>query len=514
MVNVKIIESTTKVASGTYELIYPKIAGRLQIDLYNYFRKAENLSSYKLDYVSSYFIGDIVKDYEVKEDITIIKSKNLMGLKNGHFICFELLGHSADKYKEGKKFKIRNLNIKEGTYEINYKLDIDKKRKIRWCLGKDDVTPQDIFRLTNEGPGSKAIVAKYCFQDCNLVHDLFIKNDIFTAMVEQAKICSVPIDFISRRGQGIKLLSFIAKECSHKNTVMPVVRKDESNEGYEGAICLEPKAGLYVDDPVAVVDYSSLYPSCMISENISHDSKVWTKEYDLEGKLIKVTGEYDDEGNFIYDNLPKYKYVDITYDTYQYVRKTPKAAAKKVISGKKICRFAQFPNDNKAIMPSVLQELLASRKATRKLIKYKTVVISGGEEFSGLLSKKGDTYTINNDKEEVDIDVDIVVDIKDTYNDFMKNVFDKRQASKKIVANSLYGQCGGKTSSFYDKDIAAATTATGRKLLLYGKRVIEECYKNNVIETSYGVVRTKSEYIYGDTDSVFFTFNLEELGRD
>ena len=40
-----------------------------------------------------------------------------------------------------------------------------------------------------------------------------IKNDIYTAMVEQAKICSVPIEFIAMRGQGIKLLSFIAKEC-------------------------------------------------------------------------------------------------------------------------------------------------------------------------------------------------------------------------------------------------------------------------------------------------------------
>ena len=90
---------------------------------------------------------------------------------------------------------------------------------------------------------------------------------------------------------------------------------------------LEPKAGLYVDEPVAVVDYSSLYPSCMISENISHDSKVWTKEYDLEGKLIKVTGEYDDEGNFIYDNLPKYKYVDITYDTYQLCKKNSKSGS-------------------------------------------------------------------------------------------------------------------------------------------------------------------------------------------
>ena len=69
--------------------------------------------------------------------------------------------------------------------------------------------------------------------------------------------------------------------------------------------------GLYLDNPIAVVDYSSLYPSSMISENISHDSKVWTKEYDLQGRLIKETGNNE------YDNLPEYKYVDVTYDTYE-----------------------------------------------------------------------------------------------------------------------------------------------------------------------------------------------------
>ena len=63
----------------------------------------------------------------------------------------------------------------------------------------------------------------------------------------------------------------------------------------------------------------------------------------------------------------------------------------------------------------------------------------------------------------------------------MKNVFDKRQLSKKIVANSLYGQSGAKTSAFYDKDIAASTTATGRKLLLYAKRIVEGCYGDVVV---------------------------------
>ena len=58
----------------------------------------------------------------------------------------------------------------------------------------------------------------------------------------------------------------------------------------------------------------------------------------------------------------------------------------------------------------------------------------------------------------------------------MKNVYDKRQLGLKITANSLYGQTGAKTSSFYEMDIAASTTATGRKLLIYAKKIIEGLY--------------------------------------
>ena len=62
-------------------------------------------------------------------------------------------------------------------------------------------------------------------------------------------------------------------------------------DGYDGAIVLDPKCDLYLDKPVACVDYASLYPSSMISENLSHDSKVWTKNIDLSGNMIDETGE-------------------------------------------------------------------------------------------------------------------------------------------------------------------------------------------------------------------------------
>jgi DNA polymerase elongation subunit (family B) len=92
----------------------------------------------------------------------------------------------------------------------------------------------------------------------------------------------------------------------------------------------------------------------------------------------------------------------------------------------------------------------------------------------------------------------------------MKQVLEQRQLGYKLTANSLYGQCGAKTSTFYEKDIAACTTATGRMLLTYAKKIIETCYGNKICDTkNYGRVLTKAEYIYGDTDSVFFTFNLQ-----
>ena len=463
-------ESTLVIASGQHDLKYIKMNGRVQIDLYNYLRRDYSLVKYKLDYVASQFIGDDVKGFTFTEDNnTLIKSKNLTGLENGNYVCFEEELHSSDTYKDGKKFMVYNVNTKDGTFTIEGIEEFNTKKKIRWGLSKDDVTPQDIFRMTNEGPKERSIIAKYCIQDCVLVHHLLNKIDVITGYCEMANLCSVPIDYLVIRGQGIKLTSFISKKCREKDTLMPVLDKSHDNEGYEGAIVLPPKCNLYLEDPVACVDYSSLYPSSMISENISHDSKVSTKEYDLNGNLIYSTGETDENGNYIYDNLPNYKYVDITYDTFKWRRKNnnPKSAMEKIKIGYKTCRFAQFP-EGKGIMPSILEQLLAARKATRKLAESE------------------------NDP-------------------FMKNVLDKRQLSIKITANSMYGQTGAKTSSFYEKDCAASTTSMGRKLLTYGRRVIEETYKNRIVETKYGQVITDAEYVYGDTDSVFFKFNLKEL---
>jgi DNA polymerase elongation subunit (family B) len=453
-------ESSISIASGVHELHYIKMAGRLQIDLYNYFRREENLQSYKLDYVSGYFLGDWIIKYENTSKGTKLFTNNLTGLKVDSFIH---LKDGEDYYNNGYKFKIQEINKEEKYFIINEKEDLSKKYK--WGLAKDDVSPKEIFELSKGSSYDRSIIAKYCIQDCNLVQSLFTKIDVLTSFIEMSNICSVPMSYLVFRGQGIKLTSFISKKCREKNILMPVMNKGKKDEGYEGAIVLEPKCNMYLVDPIPVGDFASLYPSSMISENISHDSKVWSKEYNLNNDLIKTTGVEDKDGKFIYDNLTKYEYVDITYDTYKYVSKGL-TTFEKVKNGYKVCRFAQFP-EGKGILPSVLEELLKARNDTKKKMK--------GES-----------------------------------DDFIKNVLDKRQLAYKITANSLYGQCGAKTSSFYEQDVAASTTATGRLLLNYAKSIVEECYVNKEFITSkQEKVYSNAEYIYGDTDSVFFHFHLE-----
>ena len=466
--NISIENTKIAIASGEYDLRYVVMSGRLQVDMYSYFRRNFNLSSYKLDDVASQNISDDIKkianvEHSVLGKCTELYTKNLIGLHAGDFIHIEVSSFTSDYYMDGKKFTVLAIEEKDG-YKVLIIADhhadvIDKTKKLRWGMAKDDVSPQDIFRMSNGTDAERAIVAKYCIQDCNLVHHLMRKIDVITEYMEMANLCSVPINFLVFRGQGIKLTSFVAKKCMEKGYLMPDLEKGKMDGGYEGAIVLPPKTKIYIDEPVACVDYSSLYPSSMISQNYCHSSKVWAKEYDLAGKLVKEEGEKDRAGNYIYYGLPNYQYVEVEFDTFEWRRNPERPAAKAVKTkvGKRVVCWAQLPNDEKSVMPSILMELLKAREDTKKKAK-----------------KAGDP--------------------------FMANILDKRQLAYKVTANSLYGQCGARTSTFYEKDVAASTTATGRMSITYARRIIEEIYAERVCETkNHGMVMTNAEYVYGDS---------------
>ena len=493
----KSLEMTkNRLASGDYELHYPGISGRLQIDLLFYYRRDYNLSSYKLDDVAGNFIRDDIKGVEVctsknNQPITKLYSKNLAGLHVHDFIHIEITSFTVDYYMKGKKFQVQDIlssvvvedhaSISNGKYNVivldGHYTDLDpKKQTLKWGMAKDDVSPQDIFRLTRGSSADRAIVAKYCIQDCNLVQHLMKKTDVLTGYSEMARICNVPISFLVFRGQGIKLTSYVAKVCREKNTLMPDLEHKVSDDGYEGAIVLPPKCAMYGENPVACNDYSSLYPSIAKAWNLSPNSKVWTKLYDNSNQLVRINDillskctpsqiKTLETQTKKYDNMSNYRYIETRFDHFETVQ-TYTANGKlgrkiKEKRGYKVCRWAQFPNGQEGIIPCIIGDLLKARKETRK-------------------------------KAESEADP------------FLANVLDKRQLGYKVTANSLYGQMGSSVSTFFEKDVAASITAIGRMMITYAKRMVEEIYKNLIYEKTDGnaritSVRTRSAYVYGDS---------------
>lgn len=83
------------------------------------------------------------------------------------------------------------------------------------------------------------------------------------------------------------------------------------------------------------------------------------------------------------------------------------------------------------------------------------------------------------------------------YDDAARSVYNGLQLAYKVVANSVYGQTGSRTSPIRKMCVAASTTAAGRKALFLAK---------HIVESEFG-----AEVIYGDTDSIFIKFPTKDL---
>ena len=211
-------------------------------------------------------------------------------------------------------------------------------------------------------------------------------------------------------------------------------------------------AGAYVQDPqkgkhewVYDLDITSMYPSIIMSLNISPETKVgkldsWDAESFLKGKdkTYTINNKHGKEmtklttaefGNFLKDNN-----VSVSSNGVIYTR------------------------DKRGLIPTLLEKWFDDRVQFRKLAKK--------------FAEQGD---------------------KEKY-----AYFDRRQYIQKVVLNSLYGVLGLPVFRFYDLDNAEATTTTGVELIKFTKRMANHYYNSTLDD--------KEDYcIYIDTDSVFYS---------
>jgi len=481
---------------------YVDIPGRSQMDLYLLIQKGYKLSSYKLDNVSAEFIKGSVTSITEKEGKTYIETDNIKGLNIGNYINFvEKDGYLENKYMDGKKFEIMDIQGNVLVIDIKPDLHLDKY-KCYWCLGKDDVTPKDIFERQTGSSYDRYTVAKYCMMDVILCVELLNKLEFITLTMGMSNVCLIPFDWALHRGQGVKIVSLVSDILRKENYLLPFLYKHKAtSDSYEGAIVLPPKPGIYLDDPVSVLDYASLYPSSMIEKNISHETicakdSCWLGE--SGAKLLKKYG---------------YTFDDIQYDTFR-CEFTPSGLLKnKIKNGVETVRYIQ-PKDGKiGMMPKILSYLLKARKDTRKKIKYKTIVDNTDTTYIGLTKDNKDgTISITDEKNNTyTIETKHIVSEKDTYTRFQKNTLDGAQLAYKITANSLYGQLGSRIGALYYKELAASTTAVGRKQLEIAQEFVEDKYHFPIIikkgEDMGKKIYLNNEVVYGDTDSIFVKYD-------
>ena len=406
------------------------------------------------------------------------------------------------------------LKVMQRDHKLDsYKLDAVANHFLKDA--KEDLKPREIFEKFLGDEKDRAVIAVYCIKDCMLCNRLMHKLKVLENNVGMGNVCSVPLSYLFMRGQGIKIFSLVAKECRAKKHLIPVLKSSSTyayankerlddappdEDGYEGAIVLPPQEGMYLEDPITVLDYSSLYPSSMISRNLSHDSYV--------ADMNSPYAHLESEG---------FTYHKITYDVYE-----GKGDAKHVV-GKKECVFAQFPDGKKGIIPSILMKLLQQRKNTRKKIEYETVILKTMQEdttgkqvdrYSGLVKETENTYDVLDVEkgETIKIPKENVLSKEDTFNAFEKAVLDALQLAFKVTANSLYGQIGSRMSQIYLKEIAACTTATGREMIMTAKGFVERQYNAEVI---YG------DSVTGDTPILIrdkqnlhiYVITMEELAN-
>lgn len=354
----KIISKTFELASGKYAVKYLDINGRLSLDLLLYSRREFNLDSYKLDNVAGVFLRDKVLEIIIISGASRmyeIHTKSTRGLFKGNYVKFDIVTNTSNPYADGKKFFVKEIFENKFIVELspeNYlntfdDLTLEERKKLEWSFCKDDISIRQIMDSHHGTTEQKSEVAKYCIQDCDLVLTLLAKLDVLTNSRGMADVCRVPLEYIfANRGQGIRIYSAVLYEAAKQDQIIQTQECAEGDISYEGAIVIEPKIGMYLDNPIAVLDYNSLYPSNMIAYNLSPDTLIYVKTYSDQGKLIQsweVPNLEEIKKNFKLD--------EISYDHH---------------GGRQSCGYIQ---EHEGLLPRTLKLLLKMRKDTRKLME-------------------------------------------------------------------------------------------------------------------------------------------------
>jgi DNA polymerase delta subunit 1 len=148
--------------------------------------------------------------------------------------------------------------------------------------GKDDVGYQMIGPLWHQSPETRARLCAYCLKDVKLSLGLAMHKEfeMVLSVVELSRCTRVRAAQLLRSGNQEKVKTLVLNEAKTPNfdpSNLPVFfpyetpRPRSKDDKFQGATVINPKRGARMkNQPIATGDFSSLYPSIMISHNSTH----------------------------------------------------------------------------------------------------------------------------------------------------------------------------------------------------------------------------------------------------
>lgn len=466
-------DSWTSGARGKQEIVYVKMNGVFNFDMYPEIRFNHNLPMYKLGYVAEKFLG---KD-ETKDDMPYQQMFALFEmievLERGLENCEDIDVATAKKLILSKVNKEELLEVPGMTNHVaEFYKDLKPTKSIKKVI---KVAREYMLRLI-----------KYVIQDARICPALMKFLNSLTSLWENSNVSKCPPNYVYEKGQQIKVLSQYLEKAHWRNYVIPYYTKpkaeekddeDDDKKNYQGATVLKVLKGLYKD--IAILDFKSLYPSIMITYNICHstfrsndDTRVKDEDCHIAQWSEHIRCEHDPE----YKNKKKRKGESVYCGDHKY-------------------RFIKQDGEkNKGLLPLLLEELLSERKRVKKQM---FVYENKWEELK--LKSESDGLTKEEEKE-----MDWVYK--------KASVLDARQLAVKVSSNSAYGFMGALTGYFPLVAGAASVTYYGRDSINKTISMVESTFPP--AEVIYGDSVTGNTPLLLQKDGIVYIKTIEELGNE
>ena len=400
--------------------------------------------------------------------------------------------------------------------------------------GKFEMPYKLLFKAATGTPQDVAKVVAYCAQDTDLVMHLAEAMALETELQQSCRIMCVNAATFLQAQQAKRLYHQLLREARVAgmviNTLPPCEVKD-----YVGGKVESPIRGLYALRPIMLLDYASMYPNIMISNNLcpsthvvcgmpapvppcptpapgtpAHEAAVDRLSFALGwedratvGDMLDLATVPDDEALGAALGIPP-----------------SSARAMRVVSfhvGKGVCHM--FSQGLPSITAPLLLRLTKMRKAGKRTMnaaKGRAKHLSALARLQGAAADPDEAARLRSaaaectDAARADAMLELAraaaCDVQDAgaaladaaRQGSTAKTHDAIQKAVKVVMNSVYGACAARqASTFSCPPLAHVTTAIGRHMIQRAQRC--------------AVREFGAQVVYGDTDSVMCVLPTDTL---